>query len=87
MAALRNIGGANEERKFRNSLNTFLVPRHKLWLMPTVRVPFSNAVNIGERKLGRKVNFTPGKIPLRAPQKCIYNISFQETAKHHAKFG
>jgi len=64
MAVLRNIGGANEERKFRNSLNTFLVPRHKLWLMPTVRVPCSNAVNIGEHKLGRKVNFIPGKIPL-----------------------
>jgi len=27
----------------------FLVPRHKVWLTPTGRMPCSNAVNIGER--------------------------------------
>jgi len=32
-------------RQFRN----FLVPRRKLWLTPTARVPCSNAANIGER--------------------------------------
>ena len=28
----------------------FLVPRRKVWLTPTARVPCSNAANIGERK-------------------------------------
>jgi len=43
----------------------FLVPRHKVWLLPTARVPCSNAANIG-----RKVNYACGKIPLggKSPQ-------------------
>jgi len=28
----------------------FLVPRRKVWLTPTARVPRSNAANTGERK-------------------------------------
>ena len=39
MAAQPNIGGAFCE----NSLIPFLVPRHKVWLAPTTRVPYSNA--------------------------------------------
>ena len=40
-------------------------------------------------RLRRKVNFAAGKIPLRgkSPQKCIYSIPAQETAKHRTKFG
>jgi len=40
-------------------------------------------------RLRRKVNFAPGKIPLqgKSPQKCIYSVPAQETAKHRAKFG
>jgi len=34
MAALPNIGGA----LYKSSLIPFLVPRHKVWLMPTARV-------------------------------------------------
>jgi len=37
MVALQNIVGAPAER-------------HKIWLIPTTRVPRSNAVNIGVRK-------------------------------------
>ena len=39
-----------------------------------------------EPRLGRKVNFAPGKIPLwgKSPQKCIYSVPDQETAKHRA---
>jgi len=44
--------------------------------------------NVGEACEGRRVNFAPGKIPLgdKSPQKCIYNVTAQETAKHRAKF-
>jgi len=70
MAALLNIGGALCE----SSVIPFLVPRRKLWLTPTDRVPCINAANIGERKTWRhKVNFAAGKIPLGG------------TAKHRAK--
>jgi len=39
-------------------------------------------------RLGRKVNFAPGKIPFegKSPRKCIYSVPAQETAKHRAKF-
>jgi len=39
-------------------------------------------------RLGRKVNVTPGKIPLRGknPRKYVYIVPAQQTAKHHAKF-
>jgi len=49
------------------------VQRRKVWLTPTTRVPCSDAAKIGERKLGRKVNVAPGKIPLwdKNPRKCI----------------
>jgi len=61
---------------------TLLVPRRKVWLTPTARVPCRNAANIAERK-------TSGKILLRGkrPRKCIHSLPAQETAKHHAKFG
>ena len=40
-------------------------------------------------RLGRKVNFAPGKIlsGAKSPQKCIYSVPAQQTAKHRAKFG
>ena len=40
-------------------------------------------------RLGRKVNFVPGKTPLggKSPRKCMYIVPAQETAKHRAKFG
>jgi len=42
MAALPNIDGALCE----SSVIPFFVSRHKLWLTPTARVPYSNAANI-----------------------------------------
>ena len=40
-------------------------------------------------RLGRKVHFARGKIPSsgKSPQKCIYGVPAQETAKDHATFG
>ena len=40
-------------------------------------------------RLGCKVNFARSKIPSggKSPQKCIYSVPAQETAKDHAKFG
>jgi len=80
MAALPNIGGI----LYKTSLIPFLVPRHKVWLMPTTQVPCSNAANIGERKTWTRSEFA--KIPLggKSPGKCIYSLPAQETAKHHA---
>ena len=57
MAAQPNIGSALCER----SVIPFLVPCHKVWLMAAARVLCSNAANIGECKIGRKVNFAAGK--------------------------
>ena len=59
MAAQPNIGGALCE----SSIIPFLVPRRKVWLTPAAGVPCSNAANIENARLGRKVNFAPGKIP------------------------
>ena len=59
MAAQRNVGAVFCE----SSVIPLLVPRRKVWLTPAAGVPCSNAANIGERKIGRKVNFAPGKIP------------------------
>jgi len=53
MAAQPNIGGAVCE----SSAIPFLVPRHKVWLMPAARVPCSNAANIGERKTWTQSEF------------------------------
>jgi len=76
MTAQRHIGGAVSE----SSVIPFItpVPRRKVWLTPTGRVPCSNAANIGERKtwpLGRNVKFAPGKIPSggKSPRE-MYNI-------------
>jgi len=46
MAAQPNMGRAFCE----SSVIPFLVPRRKVWLTPTTRVPCSNAGNIVERK-------------------------------------
>jgi len=85
VAAQPNIGGAVSE----SYVISFLVPRHKVWLMAPARVPCSNAGNIGERKIWTQSQFYTGKILLRgnSPGKCIYNVPAQETAKHHEKFG
>ena len=49
MAAVPNIGGA----LYQSSLIPLLVPRRKVWLTPSARVPCNNAANIGERSLAR----------------------------------
>ena len=88
MAALPNIpniGGALCE----SSAIPFLVPRRKVWLTATAGVPCSNAANIRECKIGRKVSIAPGEMLSgdKSPRKCVYSVAAQETAKHRAKFG
>ena len=51
--AQRDIGGA----LCKSSVIPFLVPCHKLWLMPTARVVCSNAANIGEHKTWTQSEF------------------------------
>jgi len=53
-----------------SSVIPFRVPRRKLWLTPTARVPCSNAVNIGERKTWTQSEFCSWQISLgaRAPE-------------------
>jgi len=74
-AAQPNIGGALCE----SSVIPFLVPLRKVWLTPAAGVPCSNAANIGEHKTWTQ----SGKIPPggKSPQKCIYGVPAQETAK------
>jgi len=55
-----------EQTRSENSAIPFLVSHHEVWLMPTAQVPCSNTANRRMQRLGRKVNFAPGKIPLGA---------------------
>jgi len=71
MAALPNTGGT----LYKSSLIPFLVPRHKVWLMPRARVPCSN---IGERKTWSQSEFCTWKNSVRVQQPPkMYNIVYQ----------
>jgi len=86
MAAQPNIGGAVCE----SSVIPFLVPCGKVRLMPTGRMPCSDAANIGERKACTQSEACTWRNSVKgakAPEKCIYSLPAQETAKHRAKFG
>ena len=82
MATQPNIGGALCE----SPVIQFPVARRKVWLMPAAGVPCSNAANIGERKTWTRSEFCTWQNSIR-PQKCIYGVPAQETAKHRANFG
>jgi len=64
----------------------FLVPRRKVWLTPTARVPCRNAANIGQRKTWTQSKFCRISLGTRAPD-MYYSVPAQETAKHRTKFG
>jgi len=80
-----SIGGALCE----SSVIPFLVPCRNVWLMAAARVPCSNAANVGECKTSTQSELCSwqNSVMSKSPQKCIYSIPVQETAKHHAKFG
>jgi len=85
MAAQLNIGGALCE----SSVIPFLVPCRKVWLTPLLECHAVTLPIQENARLGRKVNFTCGKFlsGVKSPQKCIYSVAAQETAKHRSKFG
>jgi len=65
-----NTGGA----LCKSSVIPFLVRRCKLSLMPTTRVPCSNAANIGERKNWTQSKFSTWQNSVRGqkpPKMCI----------------
>jgi len=76
----------NQERKFRNSI---FVPRPKIWLASTARVPCSNSASIGKRKTWAQSEFCTWQNSVRdkSRQNCIYSVPAKETAKHRTKFG
>jgi len=65
MAAQPNIGGALCE----SSVIPFLVACRKLWLTLAVRVPCSNAANIGERKTWTQSEFCTWQNSVRGQQR------------------
>jgi len=75
--------GRPAEYRWRPLLNT------AVWLTPTTRVSCSNAANIGERKTWTQNELCTwqNSVTGQEPQKCIYSVPVQETAKHPAKFG
>ena len=82
MAVLPNIGGALCE----SSVILFLVPRRKVWLKPTARVPCSNADNIRERKTWTQSEFCTWqklRYGARAPE--MHIVTVQDTGEHPAK--
>jgi len=86
MAAQPKTGGVLCE----SSVIPFLVPRQKVWPTAAARVPCSNAANIGECKTWTQSEFCSWQNSVRGnspPQKCIYSIPLEDTAKHRAKFG
>ena len=74
MAALPSIGGALCE----SSVILFLVPRRKVSLTPTVRVPCSNAINIGERETWMQSEFCTWQNAVRGqePPKMYISVSY-----------
>ena len=66
MTPLPNIGGILCE----GSIIPFLVPRRKLWLMPMLKCHTAMLPIWENARVGRKVNFVAGKIPLggKSPQ-------------------
>ena len=70
MVVLPNVIGARCE----SSVISFLVPRRKAWLRPLLEYRAVTLPIYENARLGRKVNFAPGKIPLRdkspPPRKC-----------------
>ena len=84
MAALPNIGGAF----CKSSVIPFLLPRYKVWLTAAAPVPCSHTANMGKCKTWTQSEFYSWQNSVRgkSPQKCIYSVPAQETAKRHAKF-
>ena len=72
MAAQPNIAGAMCE----SSVIPFPVPRHKVWLTPTGRVPCSHTANMGERKTWTQSEFCTWQNSVRGKslQKRIYSV-------------
>ena len=79
MAAQPNVGGAVCEI----SVISFLVPRLKVWLTLTGRVPCSNAANIGERKTWTQSDVCTWQNSARGqkPPKNVY-IVYQPRRRH-----
>jgi len=77
--------GRSAEYRWHRVLNAAKFGSRPLLKCHAVTLPISESARLG----GRKVNFAPGKIPLRgnSRQKCINSLPAQETAKHRAKFG
>ena len=85
MAAQPNIGGSICE----NSVIPLLVPRHKVWLTSTARVPCGHTANAGERKTWTQSEFSNWKNSVRgkaAKMYIGYSVPAQETTKS-TKFG
>ena len=80
MAAQPNIGSA---LCCERSVIPFLVPRRKARLTPAAGVPCSNDANVRERKTWTQSEFCTSQNSAREqePQKCIYSVPAQETAK------
>jgi len=78
IAALPNIGGA----LCKSSIIPFLVPRHKVWWCPLLECHAVTLPIQANTRLGHKVNFARGKIPLgaRSP-KNVCSVAAQETYK------
>jgi len=77
--------GRLAEYRWRCVLNAAKFGSRPLFECRAVTLPIQQSARLG----GRKVNFAPGKIPLRgnSRRKCINSLPAQETAKHRAKFG
>jgi len=83
MAAQVNIGDA----VCKSSIIQFLVPRHKVWLMATARMPCSHTANIEKRKTWMQSEFCSWQNSFSVNNPKNVCVPAQETAKHPAKFG
>jgi len=83
IAAQPNMGGALCE----SSVIPFLVLRRKVWLRPAAGVPYKRAVTLPLYESARHLAHSKILSGSKSPQKCVYSIPAQETAKYRAKFG
>jgi len=85
MGANAQRDGRPAEYRWRRVLKAAKFGLRPLLECRAVMLPILESARLG----GRKVNFAPGKIPLRgnSRRKCINSLPAHETAKHRAKFG
>jgi len=69
-----------------SSIILFLVPRRKVWLTLTARMPCSNAANIGERKTWMQSEFCTWQNSVRGEDPQKYSVLINQSINQFLKW-